>query len=32
VDEKWMVSFWSSSLILKNEDVPKIMEALTIEE
>lgn len=32
VDEKWMVSFWSSSIILKNEDVQKIMEALTIEE
>jgi len=32
VDEKWMVSFWSSSIILKNEDVPKILEALKIEE
>ncbi len=31
MDGKWMVSFWSSSVIPKNEDVPKIMEALGIE-
>jgi ketosteroid isomerase-like protein len=32
VDGKWMVSFFSSSVIPKNEDLPKIMEALASEE
>ena len=32
VDGKWMVSFWSSSVIPKNEDLPKIVEALAVEE
>jgi len=32
VDGKWMVSFWSSSVIPKNEDLPKIMQALAVEE
>ena len=32
VDGKWMVSFWSSSVIPKNEDLPKIVEALAAEE
>jgi ketosteroid isomerase-like protein len=32
VDGKWMVSFFSSSVIPKNEDLPKIMEALAVEE
>lgn len=32
VDGKWMVSFWSSSVIPKNEDLSKIMEALAEEE
>ena len=32
VDGKWMVTFWSSSVIPKNEDMPKIVEALAAEE
>lgn len=32
VDGKWMVTFWSSSVIPKNEDLPKIVEALAIVE
>jgi len=32
VDGKWMVTFWSSSVIPKNEDLPKIVEALAVEE
>ena len=32
VDGKWMVTFFSSSVIPNNEDLPKIMEALAVEE
>lgn len=32
VDGKWMVTFWSSSVIPKNEDLGKIVEALAAEE
>ncbi len=32
VDGKWMVTFWSSSVIPKNEDLPKIVEALADKE
>ena len=32
VDGKWMVTFWSSSLIPKNDDLPKIVEALAVED
>ena len=32
VDGRWMVTFWSSSVIPKNEDMPKIVGALAAEE
>jgi hypothetical protein len=31
-NDKWMFTFWGSSLIPKNEDLPKIVEALAVEE